>query len=147
MSIEINKVILQGRLAKDPELGTTAGGTTKATFSLATNLRRRNGETGQYEPHPVFNRVVCYGKTADTVSRYCMKGKEVYVEGELETRSWEDQPGSWRFTTEVVAAVLKLGADPKGVNRSGGQAYNQSPQPGNAPMDDWYGESAPYPDA
>lgn len=124
MSIQINKVILQGRLSNDPKIETTAGGTTVATTNIATSKYRKDKQTGQRVEHSTFTRIVAYGKLAELIQNYAGKGKEVYVEGEIETRSWDGQNGK-QYITEVVVNELQLGADPKGQSRDNNQAQSQ----------------------
>ena len=85
----VNKVILVGHLGGDPESRFTPGGTAVATFSVATNESRKNSE-GSWEDHTEWNRCVLFGKQAEFAGEYVKKGQMVYVEGRLQTRSWED---------------------------------------------------------
>jgi single-strand DNA-binding protein len=97
----INKVILLGRLGKDPEHRSTPGGTTVSNFSMATDyFRKQNGST---EKSTEWHRVVAFGKSADLCNQYLHKGKLVCIEGSLQTRSWESPPGQKHYMTEVVA--------------------------------------------
>lgn len=132
MSIYINKVILQGRISNDPKIESTAGGTCKATCHIATTRYRKDKNTGERIEDTTFNRVVAYGATAELIANYAFKGKEVYIEGILETRSWDDQQsGQKQFITEVVVDDLRLGADPKGQGQNTQQGYQQqAPQQG-----------------
>jgi len=106
----LNKVILIGNLGADPEIRYTGTGTPVANFRLATteNWTTREGErTNRTEWH----RVVAFGKLGEVCSEYLNKGKQVYVEGRLQTRSWEDKDGNKRWATEVIATnILMLGA-------------------------------------
>jgi single-strand DNA-binding protein len=97
----LNKVILIGRLGKDPEERKTAGGTTVSNFSLATDQFRGGGD-GK-EKLTEWHRVVAYGKTAEQCNSYLKKGRLICVEGSLQTRSWEKPPGEKHYMTEVVA--------------------------------------------
>lgn len=102
----INKVILVGNVGRDPELRYTQSGTAVANFSLATNRRRKVNE--QWEDETEWHRLVAWGRTAEVVNQYGGKGKQLYVEGRLQTRDWEDRDGNKRYTTEVVVEELKL---------------------------------------
>tara|TARA_B100001996_G_scaffold217891_1_gene167530 strand:+ start:313 stop:714 length:402 start_codon:yes stop_codon:yes gene_type:complete len=105
----VNKVILVGHLGGDPESRFTPGGTAVATFSVATNESRKNSE-GNWEDHTEWHRCVLFGKQAEFAGEYVKKGQMVYVEGRLQTRSWEDKEGMKRYSTEVVGnAFTTLG--------------------------------------
>jgi len=98
----MNKVILIGRLGRDPEDRMTAAGKSVANLSLATNqFRAGNGGTEKYTE---WHRIVAFGKTAEQCKQYLRKGRLICVEGSLRTRSWEKPPGERHYTTEVVAA-------------------------------------------
>ena len=97
----VNKVILVGHLGGDPEGRVTPGGTSVTTFSIATNESRRNSD-GNWDDHTEWHRCVLFGKQAETAAEYVKKGQMVYVEGRLQTRSWEDKDGVKRYSTEVV---------------------------------------------
>lgn len=98
----MNKVILIGRLGRDPEDRMTSNGTPVANLSLATNhFRATNGVTEKFTE---WHRIVAFGKTADQCKQYLRKGRLVCVEGSLRTRSWEKPPGERHYATEVVAA-------------------------------------------
>jgi single-strand DNA-binding protein len=111
MSGGINKVFIIGRLGKDPEHRSTAGGTPVSTFSVATNRFRK--QNGNLEKDTEWHRIVAYGKSAEQCNQYLHKGRLVCVEGALETRSWENPPGQKHYMTEVVAARVTF-LDAKG---------------------------------
>lgn len=103
----INKVLLIGRLGKDPEERTTAGGTCVSSFSLATDSTRG----GTAEKNAEWHRVVVFGKVAGLCNQYLKKGRLVCVEGSLQTRCWEKSPGEKHYFTDVVASrVTFLGS-------------------------------------
>ena len=105
----INKVILIGRLGRDPEHRSTTGGTPVSTFSLATDRFRK--QNGSLEKDTEWHRVVAYGKAAEQCNQYLRKGRLVCVEGSLQTRSWEKSPGEKHYFTEVIASrVTFLGS-------------------------------------
>ena len=105
----INKVILVGRLGTDPEMKNTATGQTVTRINLATSESWVNRE-GERQEKTEWHRVVIWGKLAETCAQHLSKGRQVYVEGRLQTRSWETDKGDKRFSTEVVASqVLFLG--------------------------------------
>ena len=103
----VNKVIIVGRLGKDPEMKYTANGTAVANFNLATNYSMKD-QDGNFIDKTEWHRVVVFGRTAEVAGEYLAKGRLVYVEGRLQTRSWEDQNGQKRYTTEVVCSEMQL---------------------------------------
>ncbi len=109
----INKVILIGRLGRDPELRYTPSGAAVANFSLATDERwSSNGET---QSRTEWHNIVVWSKLAEICNQYLTKGRLVFIEGRLQTRDWEDKDGNKRRTTEVVASEMKmLGGRPEG---------------------------------
>jgi single-strand DNA-binding protein len=109
----VNKVILVGRLGGDPEIRYTNTGTAVANFSLATSTNWTNKD-GQREEKTEWHRVVAFGRLGEICGEYLNKGKQVYVEGRLQTRSWEDKDGNRRKTTEIVAQQLQMLGTPSG---------------------------------
>ena len=107
MSGSVNKVILLGRLGADPEIRYTQTGTPVATLSLATNKTWKNKD-GQKQEKTEWHRVILWNKLAELSGQYLSKGREVYIEGELQTRSWEDKEGQKKYTTEVVGQTLQF---------------------------------------
>ena len=103
----VNKVILIGRLGADPEIRYTSSGTAVAKFNIATteNWINKNGERGE---RTEWHRIVAWGKLGETCGEYLAKGRQVYVEGRLQTRSWEDREGNKRWTTEVNANTVQF---------------------------------------
>jgi single-strand DNA-binding protein len=112
MANGINKVTLIGNLGTDPEMKYTQDGTPVANFSVAIN-ESWTGQDGQKHEKVEWARVVAWRKLAEAVGKYLHKGSKVYVEGKLQTRSWDDQNGQKRYTTEVVASTA-LFLDPPG---------------------------------
>jgi len=105
----VNKVILIGNLGRDPEVKYTQGGTAVANLNIATN-EVWTDKAGVKQERTEWHRVVVWGKQAQVLSEHLSKGKQVYVEGSLQTRSWDDREGNKRYTTEVRAVrVLMLG--------------------------------------
>ena len=104
----VNKAILIGNLGQDPEQRTTNGGLAVVNLSLATSSRHKDQTTGEWAEKTEWHRVVCFGKTAENVGKYCQKGRQIYVEGRLQTRKWEDKEGRPRSTTEIVADNVKF---------------------------------------
>ncbi|RMD99574.1 MAG: single-stranded DNA-binding protein [Deltaproteobacteria bacterium] len=98
----LNKVILIGNLGADPEIRETAAGNTVAQFSLATNEYRPNGE-GTYEEHTEWHRIVLFGQAADTYGRMLSKGDRVFIDGRIQTRTWQDAEGNEHKIREIIA--------------------------------------------
>ena len=103
----VNKVLLLGRLGKDPDLKYTPSGAAVATFSIATNLVWKDQDGNQKEQTD-WHRVVAWRKTAEIASNYLKKGNPVYIEGRLQTRSWNDKNNITHYMTEVIAENLVL---------------------------------------
>ena len=103
----VNKVILIGNLGADPELSYTPKGTPKATMRLATNeaWNTREGEKGE---RTQWHRVIAWGKLAQICGEYLTKGRQIYIEGRLQTRSWEEHDGNMRSITEIVASSMQM---------------------------------------
>ena len=104
----INKVILIGNLGKDPEVRYTASGSAVANFSLATNERWKDKQSGNMEERTEWHKVVAWGKQAELCKEYLSKGRTIYLEGRLQTRQWDDKDGNKRYTTEVVAQTIQF---------------------------------------
>ncbi len=112
---DINRVLLTGRLAADPELRYTQSGQPVANFRIAVNRRWLNNETGAWEDFAMFVPIVVWGKQAENCSAYLQKGRQVAVDGRLRIRSFETQDGDRRRVSEVVAAEVHfLGPKPQG---------------------------------
>ena len=108
MARGINKVILIGNLGNDPEVRYTAGGAAVANISLATTDSWRDKNTGEQQERTEWHRVVFFGRLAEIVGEYLKKGSQVYVEGRLQTRKWQDKDGNDRYTTEIVANEMQM---------------------------------------
>ena len=119
----INKAIVVGRLGSDPEVKTTSGGHNVARLSVATSERWNNSE-GQRQERTEWHRVVVWGKMADLCGRYLSKGRQLYVEGRLQTRSWEDQQGVKRYSTEIVARDIQFLGDARSSSEQGDRAHS-----------------------
>ena len=108
MAKGLNKVMLIGRLGKDPEIKTTANGVTVGNFSIATTESKKD-QNGNWNEYPEWHRVVALGKLADICGRYLHKGSQVYIEGKLQTRSWDDKKtGEKRYMTEILCNELLM---------------------------------------
>ena len=107
--MNLNKVILVGRLTKDPEARTTPSGQTVCNFGLATNRVWTDRETNQKQEKTEFHNIVLWRKLAEIAAQYLKKGSLVLIEGRMETRSWQDANGNKKYKTEVVAESMQLG--------------------------------------
>ncbi len=107
MAGSVNKVILVGNLGRDAEVRSTPRGDTVATLNLATT-ETWNDRDGQRQEKTEWHRVVLWGKQADSLKQYLVKGKQIYVEGRLQTRQWDDKDGNKRYTTEIRGDRLVL---------------------------------------
>ncbi|MCP4243183.1 MAG: single-stranded DNA-binding protein [bacterium] len=116
----VNKVILVGNLGADPEVRTTPSGTTVANLRIATNERVKQGD--EWVDHSEWHRVACFGKTAENVGKYLTKGRQVYIEGKIRTRKWQDKDGADRWSTEIIADRIHF-IGGKGDSAPGGGGY------------------------
>lgn len=105
---DINSVHIAGRLTRDPEISATKGGTSILSFSLASNARRKNSQTGQWEDKPNYVDCKVFGNRADSLARFLHKGMPVVVEGELDHQSWVSQDGSKRSKLQIVAEKVQF---------------------------------------
>ncbi len=117
----LNKVILYGNLTRDPELRALPSGMNVANFSIATN-RTYTGKDGKKQEQADFHNIVVFGRQADIVNQYLKKGRGVFIEGRLQTRSWEKE-GQKQYRTEIVAERVQFG--PGGSRGEGGTAHAQ----------------------
>jgi len=138
----VNRVILVGNLGADAELRYTGGGAAVANFRLATTEVYKDKD-GQRQEQTEWHRVSLWGKQAETIAQWLVKGKQVYVEGRLQTRQWQDKEGGTRYTTEVVAQRIQFlgGASGGGAGRGG-----DIPPPESDQTPDIGGGSPGYPD-
>ncbi len=132
----INKVILVGNVGRDPELRYTANGTAVANFTLATHRRFRDRD-GNTQEQTEWHRIVAWGRTAEIVNQYANKGRQLYIEGRLQTRQWEDRDGNTRYTTEIVAENIQLlGRPGEGAEFEAAAGAPSSQAPVEAPVTD-----------
>jgi single-strand DNA-binding protein len=105
--MSVNKVILVGRLGRDPETRYTGSGQAVANFTLATDSAYKD-RAGERQKRTEWHRIVAWGKLAEICQQYLKKGAQVYIEGRLQTREWEDKSGQKRSTTEIVASDMRM---------------------------------------
>ncbi|WP_432464306.1 single-stranded DNA-binding protein [Agarivorans sp. QJM3NY_33] len=132
----INKVILVGNLGQDPEVRFMPNGGAVANITIATSESWRDKQTGEQKERTEWHRVVLFGKLAEVAGEYLRKGSQVYIEGQLQTRKWQDQNGQDRYSTEVVVqgfngVMQMLGGRQGGQGQSMGGAPQQAPQQNN----------------
>ena len=121
----VNKVILIGNLGKDPEVKTIPSGKCVANFSIATSETWTDKNTGEKKEQTEWHNIVAWGRLGEICGEYLRKGTQVYIEGSLQTRKWEDKEGNPRYTTEVVAYKMQM------LGTKGG---NEKADQGNAPF-------------
>lgn len=140
----LNKVTLYGNLTRDPEVKALPGGTQVASFGLATNRSFKNKE-GQQQEQTEFHNIVAFGRTAEVMGQYLKKGRPAYIEGRIQTRSW-DKDGVKQYRTEIVVDTFQFGPQAAG-ERSGGASSSASAH-GNGEQDapTFGGEAIQYPD-
>ena len=127
MAKGVNKVLLLGNVGKDPEIRASAGGMTIATFSLATADRQKDQQSGQWTDKTEWHNLVAFGRTAEIVRDYVKKGTQLFVEGKIQTRSWEDKTsGEKKYRTEILVNDMSLlGGRGEGASGGGG-GYERS---------------------
>ena len=138
----LNKVFLYGNLTRDPELKALPSGSNVANFGLATN-RTYKDKSGAKQEATEFHNIVAFGRTAEVIAQYCKKGRPIFVEGRITTRSWEGkEDGKKQYRTEIIVENFQFGADGgKGAAPAGtaGGAREEQPSPSE-------GEAIKYPD-
>jgi single-strand DNA-binding protein len=143
-SRSVNKVILLGHLGKDAETKFTPSGVARSTFTIATNRRWKDQQTGEWKDVTDWHNVVLW--RSENLTNYLTKGKQVYVEGRLESRSWEDKDGQKRYITEVIADDLILLGGRGGEGGPGGDFDRPVSMPRSAQRTQAAAQSAPPPD-
>lgn len=143
--MSVNKVILLGRLGQDPELKYTPSGAAVCNFSIATSEAWTDRNSGQKNEKTEWHRIVVWGKLAELCNQYLSKGRQAFVEGKLQTRSWDDKDGNKRYTTEISANTVQfiggqagVGASPQmGNNSYDNNSYQSQPAPSAAPAQEY----------
>jgi single-strand DNA-binding protein len=121
----VNKVILLGRLGKDPEVRYTSQQFPICNFSLATSERRKD-QNGEWKDTTEWHNIVVLGKSGENCQKFIKKGSEVYIEGKIQTRKWQDKEGKDRYTTEILAGTVQF----LGGKGATGGAYQDAPNSG-----------------
>ena len=132
----INKVILVGRLGKDPETKFTPNGVAVTSFTIATSEEWKNKDTGEKNSKTEWHRIVTWNRLAEICGEYLSKGSQIYIEGRLQTREWEDRDGNKKYTTEIIAQSMQMLDSPKkeGNTASGGNNF-PAEEPPSIPED------------
>ena len=124
----VNKTILVGTLGAEPDMKYSAGGAAICNLSIATNESWKDKNTGQPVERTEWHRVVMFGKLAEIASQYLHKGGQVYIEGKLQTRKWQDQGGNDRYSTEIVGQEMQmLGGNPNKPTTQAAASTSQAP--------------------
>jgi single-strand DNA-binding protein len=140
----LNKAIIIGNLTRDPELKSIPSGIKVASFGVATN-RTWKDQSGAKKEAVEYHNVVAFGKQAELIAQYCKKGNSIYVEGRMQTRSWDAQDGSKKYRSEIIIENFQFG--PKGSGGGGDSSYNQSSAPAaKSPKKEDELESIEYPE-
>src|SRR6187401_2374052 len=151
----VNKVILVGNLGRDAELRYTPGGAAVATLNLATTEVWNDKASGQKQEKTEWHRIVLWGKSAESLNEYLTKGKQIYVEGRLQTRKWQDKDGNDKYTTEIRGDRIVLlgggggggtgGARPQRQNAGAGAASGGGEhEPMGEPITDLSDDDIPF---
>jgi len=129
MARGINKVILVGNLGRDPEIKYTASGSAVANLTIATSESWNDKQTGEKVEKTEWHRIVAFQRLAEIMGEYLKKGSQVYIEGKLQTRKWQDQNGQDRYTTEIVANDMQMlggrPGDAAGQQQAGGGGFRK----------------------
>lgn len=135
MARGLNKVMLIGNLGADPEIRYTGSGSAVANVSLATAESWRDRESGEQQERTEWHRVVFFSRLAEIVSEYLRKGSQIYVEGRIQTRKWQDRDGNDRYTTEIVANEMQMlgSRGGGGTGGGGGAPPGADERPASAP--------------
>lgn len=139
MANSVNKVILVGNLGKDPEVRTLESGSKVVGFSLATSEKYKDKITGEQRVQTDWHNIVMWRNLADIADKYLRKGMQVYIEGKLRTRSWQDKDGNNRYTTEVVAdnmvMMSKSNSDSSSSHSNSPENHSNAPGENDVPND------------
>tara|TARA_X000001036_G_scaffold163809_1_gene155496 strand:- start:22750 stop:23196 length:447 start_codon:yes stop_codon:yes gene_type:complete len=148
MARGVNKVILVGTLGQDPDTRYTPSNAAVANLSIATNESWKDKQTGEQKEKTEWHRVVMFNRLAEIATEYLRKGSQVYIEGKIQTRKWEDKDGNDRYTTEIVANEMQmLGGRSTGNTGSSSMNSNSSEEissPKNTQENDDFDDDIPF---
>jgi single-strand DNA-binding protein len=144
--MSVNKVILVGRLGKDPEVRYSNNGNAVTSFTLATSRVYKDKE-GKKIDDTEWHKTVSFGRTAEVCGEYLHKGSLVYIEGRIQTRSWDDKDGNKRWTTEIIIEQMRMlgsKSDSQGGSQGGSSEGNDRPQDHGNPTNDFPDDDVPF---
>lgn len=133
--MNVNKAIIIGRLTRNPESRTTTSGQVVCSFGVATSRNWKNS-SGEKQEKTEYHNIVTWGKLAEICQTYLIKGQMVYVEGRIETRSWEGPDGTKRSRTEIIAENVRFGPKPRGVSMEEATPAEETSQQEEAPPEE-----------
>lgn len=132
MARGVNKVILVGNLGRDPEVRYSPNGSAVANVTLATSESWKDKTSGEKQEKTEWHRIVFFGRLAEIAGEYLKKGAQIYVEGRLQTRKWQDKDGHERYTTEIVANEMQMLGSRGGAGVPNNDSFNQDQPAENA---------------
>ena len=136
----INKAIIVGTLGKDPDVKYLSSGNAVANLSVATSEKWKDKQTGEMQERTEWHRVSMFGAVAEVAGKYLAKGSQVYLEGKIQTRKWQDKDGQDRYSTEIVANQMQM----LGGKRSDEQASKPKSEPKAPPKSEDFDEEIPF---
>jgi len=140
----INKVILIGRLGRDPEVRYTPDGTAIANFSIATSEEWKDKGTGEKKERTEWHRIVAFRRLGEICGEYLSKGRQIYIEGRLQTRDWQDKDGNKRYTTEIVASQMQMLGSRDSYDSSGGSGSRKEEVPAGSEFPNSQDDDIPF---
>ena len=124
--MSVNKVILLGRVGNDPEVKFMPSGNAVVNLSIATNRKFKNQDSGAFEDKTEWHRVVFFNKPAETIGQYVKKGQQLYVEGRLQTRKWQDKDGIEKYSTDIISDSFTFISSKSETSQDTSSSNNQS---------------------
>jgi len=140
----INKVILIGRLGRDPEVRYTPDGTAIANFSIATSEEWKDKGTGEKKERTEWHRIVAFRRLGEICGEYLAKGRQVYIEGRLQTRDWQDKDGVKRYTTEIVASQMQMLGSRESSDNRGAAGFQKDEIPAGSEFPNSQDDDIPF---
>ena len=137
MARGVNKAIILGSLGQDPDIRYTPAGAAVANISVATNEQWKDKNSGEKQERTEWHRIVFFGRLAEIVGEYLKKGSQVYIEGRIQTKKWEDKEGNDRYTTEIVASEMQMLGGKGESNRQHSEGHNSKVSQGKPAQDDF----------
>jgi len=144
MARGINKVIIVGNLGQDPETRYMPSGSAVTNMTVATNESWKDKQTGEQKDRTEWHRVAMFGKLAEIAAEYLRKGSQVYIEGKLRTRKWQDKSGNDRYTTEIIADEMQMLGGRSGGGAPSMQESSQPSGPAPAPSGGDFDDDIPF---